>query len=280
MPTLQDRRRYFAEFIVKSSGSSDASLIAAFANTPRERYVGKGPWPIFVGGGQYLTTLSDDPQELCQDVLVGLATDRGINNGQPTLHARCIAALTLREGERVLHIGAGTGYYTAVLAALVAAQGRVTAFEIEADLAAAAAHNLQHLPQVAVIAASGSEGALPPADAIYVNAGATHPLASWLDTLNPGGRLVFPLTPHEGFGCMLKISKRAAGRYAAEILMRVAFIPCIGARDDAASATLAQALETQSIKAVKSLRRNDPPDASAWCVGKGWWLSTAAPQPS
>ena len=60
--------------------------------------------------------------------------------------------------------------------------------------------------------------------------------------------------------------------------MRVSFIPCIGARDDGASEALTAALETQSIKSVKSLRRDANPDGTAWCVGTCWWLSTADPQ--
>ncbi len=276
MTSLQHHRDFYANFIVKSAGSTDAALIDAFANTPREDYLGAGPWPIFAGGG-YLPTVSSDPRELYQDVLVGLATDRGINNGQPTLHARCIAECAVKAAETVLHIGAGTGYYSAVLAALVGASGRVAAYEIEADLAAAAARNLRHLPQVEVLAVSGSGGALPAADVIYVNAGATHPPAVWLDALKPGGRLIFPLTPHQGYGCMLLVTRLDSQRYAARALMRVAFIPCIGARDDEASQALARALEVQALDTVKSLRRDTTADASAWCVGRGWWLSSAAP---
>ena len=277
MTALQDHRDFYANFIVRSSGSSDPRLIAAFASTEREHYVGAGPWPVFVGSG-YLPTLSDDPRLLYQDVLVGLATDRGINNGQPSLHARCLSACAPMPGESVVHIGAGTGYYTAVLAALVGPAASVVAYEIEADLAERARVNLSHLPHVHVVHASASDAALGHADVIYVNAGATHPLGAWLDALNVGGRLIFPLTPHEGFGGMLLVTRRGASSYAASIVMRVSFIPCIGARDDAASKALTAALETQSIKAVKSLRRDSNPDGTAWCVGTGWWLSTADPQ--
>jgi len=77
---------------------------------------------------------------------------------------------------------------------------------------------------------------------------------------------------------MLLVTRRAASSYAAALLMRVSFIPCIGARGDAASAALTAALDTPSIKAVKSLRRDARPDATAWCVGTGWWLSTAEPR--
>jgi protein-L-isoaspartate(D-aspartate) O-methyltransferase len=275
--SIQDYRDFYANFIVKSVGSSSERLIAAFSSTPREHYVGAGPWQIFVGSG-YLTTVSDDTRLLYQDVLVGLATDRGINNGQPSLHARCLAACAPAIGESVIHIGAGTGYYTAVLAALVGSTTSVIAYEIEADLAERARGNLKQLSNVQVVAGTASEAAVPSADVIYVNAGATHPLSSWLDALNIGGRLIFPLTPNEGFGVMLLVTRLGATSYAASIITRAAFIPCIGARDDAASKALSAAVETQSIKAVKSLHRNAKPDDTAWCVGTNWWLSTAPPQ--
>src|SRR5439155_21323884 len=105
-----------------------------------------------------------------------------------------------------------------------------------------------------------TDASLPCCDVIYVNAGATHPPAAWLDALNIGGRIVLPLTPNEGFGIMLKVTRTSADTYAASAFTRVAFIPCIGARDDATSASLIAALERQSIREVRSLRRNTPPD--------------------
>ena len=275
MNSLESHRRFYAQFIVKSSGSSDERLIAAFSAVPREAYLGPGPWPVFVGSG-YLPTVSDDPCLIYQDVLIGLATDRGINNGQPTLHARCLAALAPAMGESVVHIGAGTGYYTAVLAQLVGSRGRVCAFEIEADLASRARANLAAEQTVEVITGSATSLPLPTCDVIYVNAGATHPPAAWLDALRVGGRLLFPLTPDEGPGCMLLVTRQAKS-YAAATLMRVAFIPCIGARDKAASNSLSAALEKQSLNVVRSLRRDRSPDATAWCTGSDWWLSTAEP---
>jgi protein-L-isoaspartate(D-aspartate) O-methyltransferase len=271
--SIEAFRAFYARFIVKSSGSSDERLIAAFSTVPRESYVGPGPWSVYVGSG-YLTTISDDPRLLYQDILIGLAHDRGINNGQPSLHARCLAACAPGSNEMVVHVGAGTGYYTAVLAHLVGSAGRVTAFEIESDLAARARDNLCGLANVSVIAASASDVALPRCDVMYVNAGATHPIPSWLDALNIGGRLIFPLTQNDGLGCMLLITRSAEKTYAANIVTRAAFIPCIGARDECTSKALASALEKQSLKSVRSLRRDESPDGTAWCVGAGWWLST------
>ncbi len=276
MKSIQAYRDFYADFVVKSAGSSSPRLIAAFACTAREQYLGPGPWPVFVGSG-YIPTLSDDPRMLYQDVLVGLDVERGINNGQPTLHARSLAACAPVEGETVLHIGAGTGYYSAILAALVGSSGSVLAYEIEADLAERARRNLAHLSNVRVAAESGSQATLPEADVIYVSAGATHPLDCWLDALKPGGRLLFPLTPNEGYGGMLLVTRHGASAYGAAIICRAAFIACIGARDDAMAMALAAAFETQSIKDVKSLRRSSDPDSSAWCAGAGWWLSTAPP---
>src|SRR5262249_29778480 len=249
-----------------------------FSAVPREDYVGSGPWPVFIGSG-YLQTISSDPRLLYQDIVIGLAPDRGINNGQPSLHARCLAACMPPAGETIVHVGAGTGYYTAVLGHLAGSNGRVFGLEIETDLAERARNNLAHLPNVSVSAASAAEGSLPACDLVYVNAGATHPLPSWLDALNVGGRLIFPLTPNEGFGCMLLVTRTAKNAYGASIVTRAAFIPCIGVRDEATSRAIATALERQSLKSVRSLRRDDSPDETAWCVGSGWWLSTVAMHP-
>lgn len=223
-----------------------------------------------------MTTVSDDPSVLYQDVLIGLATKQGVNNGQPSLHALSLAACAPVDGESVVHIGAGTGYYTAILAALVGETGRVVAYEIDAALAEQARENLNDLSNVSVIAASAADATLPNSDIVYVNAGATHPLAYWLDALNVDGRLIFPLTPNEGYGCMLLVTRRGPACYAASLISRVKFIPCIGARDDDASKALSAALEpARPMSTVKSLQRGTQPDSTAWCIGKGWWLSTA-----
>ncbi len=52
---------------------------------------------------------------------------------------------------------------------------------------------------------------------------------------------------------------------------------CIGACDKAMSKVLASALKNQPVTSVKSLRRNNNPDASVLCKGDGWWLSTSEP---
>src|SRR5262249_33902626 len=124
-----------------------------------------------------------------------------------------------------------------------------------------------------------SDLSLPACDAIYVNAGATGPLDSWLDALKVGGRLLFPLTPAEvagrpAPGMMLLITHAADERFAARFVCPAAFTPCIGARDAETAANLTGAFARGDARNVQSLRREGTPDAGCWCEGKGWWLST------
>jgi protein-L-isoaspartate(D-aspartate) O-methyltransferase len=205
--------------------------------------------------------------------MVGLDAERGINNGQPLQRAAWRRA-SLGSATHVLHVGAGTGYYSAILAQLVGEHGRVIAYEIEADPGATRRRQPGMWPQASVRAISGALSPLPACDVIYVNAGATHPLAAWLDALRNGARLIFPLTPDDGSGCMLLVTHLAAARYAARAMMRVSFIACVGARDPAASVALRRAFALGSVDAVRSLHRDDHPDESTWCAGPGWWLST------
>jgi len=275
MAATDDARRAYAQQLVRDLGRGHARLYDAFANTPRERFLGLPPWPLLTGG--FMRHWTDDPRELYQDVLIGLDVELGINNGQPSLHARCLAECDPRPGETALHVGAGTGYYSAILAHLVSPNGSVIAYEIEGHLAARAAANLASLPLVRVRATSGAEPPLPECDVIYVNAGATHPVAAWLDAMRIGARLMFPLTADDGAGCMLLVTRRSARGYAARAHMRVAFIACIGARDAQQSYALRHAFASRSEHTIRSLRRDDEPDASVWCAGPGWWLSSDEP---
>lgn len=283
MDRIESHRVFFANLISLTTGidKQSARVTAAFANVPREHFLGPGPWKIFAGGG-YVETPTDDPAFLYQDVVVGLAPERRINNGQPALHAICLAALNITPGENILHIGAGTGYYTALLAYLSGETGSVTAYECESDLAEAAARNLADSRNVQVRARSGSEGPLPESDVIYVSAGATAPLNIWLDALRPKGRLLFPLTPSDGpsgapgVGAMLLVTRTSEDndRFDARFVCQAAFIPCVGARDHATAEKLSVAFRRGDFRSVRSFRRNSVPDESAWVASGDWWLST------
>ena len=268
---LAKRRAYAAE-VTRSAGVSDPRIEAAFAAVPREDFAGPPPWRV--GSGAFGLDSVSDPERLYEDVLVGIDARRGINNGQPSLHAQAIDALGLKEGETIVQIGAGAGYYTAILATLVGRKGRVIAYEIEPDIAERAAANLARYPQVEVRARSGVDD-LPAADAIYVNAAATHPLRAWLDALKPGGRLVFPLQAAGSTGAMLIVTRPERGdAWPARLLAGVVFIPCAGGQDAEMGRKLDRAFRRGGTERVRSLRFGGAPSETDWVRGDGWALST------
>jgi protein-L-isoaspartate(D-aspartate) O-methyltransferase len=280
MDRLASHRAFFAHLVTAAAPKPNDRIRSAFASVPRERYLGPGPWKIFVVGGGYIETPTDDPAFLYQDVVVGIVPERLVNNGQPALHGVCLGALNVGQGQTVVHVGAGTGYYTAILANLVGPSGAVIAYEIAPDLAQVAARNLADSPNVTVHARSAMEEVLPKCDAIYVNAGATAPPDLWLDALRAGGRLLFPLTAIDTpsglpMGAMLLVTRTPDDdRFDARFVCPAAFVPCAGAFDAETGAKLAVAFKRGGLRDVRSLRRRSLPDDTSWCAGAGWWLST------
>ena len=274
MDSLQQQRQWYARLVAANAGVSAVHqrIIDAFATVPREQFLGPGPWKVFTRSG-YIETPSD-PALLYQDVLVALKSEAHLNNGQPSLHMGCLAALGVKEGETVVHVGAGTGYYSAILATLTGPAGRVIAYEIDPDLAPRAKDNLAAYPNVEVRHQSGTDGPLPECDVVYVSAGATAPLEVWTDALRPEGRLLFPLTPAQGAGYMLLITRTAGGAFAARFVCGAIFTPCIGAREDETGQRLSGAFAKGNVGMVRSLRYNTPPDETSWFAGADWWLST------
>lgn len=265
-------RRAYAADICRRAGVRDSRVEAAFAAVPREDFSGPPPWSIACGG--YGAELSDDVRRLYDDVLVAIDSSKGINNGQPSLHAQCIEALGLREGESVAHVGAGAGYYTAILARLVGPAGKVFAYEIDTKVAERARANLASYPQVEVLARSGIED-LPPVDCIYVSAAASHPVKGWLDALKVGGRLMFPMHAARSSGAMLLVRRPPSGEaWPAKFLSGVVFIACEGAQDPAVAVRLDEAFRRGGSAQVRSLRLGAAPRATDWLRGDGWALST------
>ncbi len=267
-------RRAYAVTIARNANVDDREIFEAFARTPREDFLGPPPW--LVGGGGLFPKRTSDVAELYCDGLVALDNARGINNGQPSLWAAVFDALDVKRGEHVAHLGAGGGYYTAILAKLVGADGKVEAYEIDPRLAEQARKALARWPQVSVRQESGATAKLAPADIIVASAGATHPAPNWLTALKPGGRLCFPLTARAGQGAMLLVTKRDAHNFDARFLFGVAFMDFAGLREAETEERLEQAFRRYAMSEVKSLRLG-PPDENAlanlWLEGDGWSLS-------
>ncbi|MEQ9643810.1 MAG: protein-L-isoaspartate(D-aspartate) O-methyltransferase [Alphaproteobacteria bacterium] len=272
---LADVRRRYAEHVTHVAGARDPRLLEAFAGVPRELFIGPPPW-LYWGERGYQPVADSDPARLYDDIVVALRPDDGINNGQPSLHAACLAALAVRHGDRVLHVGCGTGYYSAILAELAGPEGWVAAYDLVPELVGAARRNLEPWPTAVVERRSACLPPLPRSDAIYVCAGATRPLAAWLDALRPGGRLVFPLTGRDGWGVVVRI-ERDGERWWARVVSRCGYVDCVDARDDDEARRLSQALVTPMLPKLLSLRRDTAPDTSCWVAGDGWWLSTDPP---
>jgi protein-L-isoaspartate(D-aspartate) O-methyltransferase len=274
MSDLAGVRRDYARKIMAMAGVDFPELEDAFATVPRETYVGPDPWTL-IGAGGYEQTR--DPGRLYDNVLVALVPEKGINNGEPAGHALWIDAAHPAPGEHAVHVGAGTGYYTAILAELVGPSGRVTAIEYDADLAGKAAANLLRYPSVTVIHGDGAAPIFDPADVIYVNAGVTHPAEAWLDGLNEGGRLVLPLTAIPipgGFpdGAVFRFEKRGED-FLARWVSPTAFIPCEGMRDKIAGLALAMAFAKGGAQRVTRLvRHGNLPAKECWLRQPGWSL--------
>jgi len=280
------RRAYAKQMLTLAGIAADSRLETAFAAIPRERFVGEPPWTVSKGAGGYEPFASHDPAVLYQDVLLALASQRGVNNGSPSLHAGWLHALSLREGEHVAHIGAGTGYYTAIIAELVGETGHVLAVEFDPVLAEAARANLADRSNVTVVEGDGARWPREDVDAVYVNFSVERPAESWIDHLKHEGRIIFPLglprpkpSPwggtHAIHGAGLRITRREQG-LAVQWLNRAFFVCAEGelSKPGPERQALQAAFEGGGIEFVRSLIwRQAAPPGRCWFTGSGWALS-------
>jgi protein-L-isoaspartate(D-aspartate) O-methyltransferase len=272
--SLDAARRHFAEELRVVSHISSDRVVEAFAAVPRERFAGPGPWRLLHDGDGYWSTPDANPHWLYHNVLIALDEKRRLNIGGPSLWAFHFDRIGVHEGERVLQVGAGSGYYTAVLAELTGPSGRIDAVEIDQGLAQKARRNLEAWPAAWVRCADASIPFDGQWDVILAFAGAAAPVAWWLDALADGGRLLLPMTTEQRGGFMLRLDRRGE-ELAARSVGWAGFYPCAGARREEDEALLAHALhDSAGQPAVRSLRR-DPhaKDETCWLHGDGWCLS-------
>src|SRR4029077_5346990 len=119
------------------------------------------------------------------------------SSSQPAIMAIMLDQLALAPGQRVLEIGAGTGYNAALLCPLTGPGGTVVSVDIDDDLAAQARGHLAAAgyPQVTVVAADGAGGYPPgaPYDRVIATVGVADLAPAWLRQAGPGARIVVPL---------------------------------------------------------------------------------------
>lgn len=251
---LTQAKDQFARSMATAAQSADTRIGEAFRAVPREAFLPPPPWQMYPYAGIGTTS---DPADVYRDELIALDPAQHINNGQPSLHAHWMGAVAPRPGETVVQVGAGGGYYTAILARLVQPGGHVHAFEIDAPLARQAAANLTGYNNVTVAHDDATTAAIPACDIIYVAASVTEPPISWLQALRPGGRLIMPWTPASNGGITAILTRRGHG-FDVKLLSPVSFIPCIGAYGPS--------------HCVKT-----PTSYDAWAARSAWLVAERAP---
>ena len=302
MDDMAVRRRWYAQDLwLRAPVRRNTAIVDAFAAVPRERFLGPGPWRILPDRrlDRPFVTPDSDAGWVHHDVLVTVDAARGLNNGLPSLWASSFDQLDLRRGQRVLQVGAGTGYYAAVLAEIVGPEGHVTAVEVDGELAARARDSLAPWTQVDLVHGDGCTHDPGEVDVIIVFAGSTHPAPLWLDRLGPDGQLLLPLTGENRWGFMLRADRRRdrdgrdivlpAARdpdgFEAASVGPVGIFPCVGGRDEAAAKRLENALdELRRVSwlapiPIAALHRGEPgADVmdKVWYHAPGFWLERKA----
>ena len=158
-----------------------------------------------------------------------LPIGEGQTISQPLVVALMAQALELGSDDRVLEVGAGSGYAAAVLARLAA---RVDAIEVRDALARRAAENLARagVANVHVHAGDGTAGWPPgaPYDAISIAAGGPALPPALIEQLAPGGRLVMPLGPEPNRQRLVRVRRGPGGAERVEDLgVPVRFVPLV-----------------------------------------------------
>ncbi|WP_314959249.1 protein-L-isoaspartate O-methyltransferase family protein [Bradyrhizobium cosmicum] len=225
MSDLAAARARYVELIARREQIASKRLLAALAAVPREDFVAKGPWRIKSEAARsYRLTPDADPVHLYDNVLVAIDARRRLDTGLPSLWAHFIDLLDVGAKDRVVQIGCGLGYFSAVLSKIVGPKGRVHAIECDERLAARAATCLRTYRNVEVVHGDGCEEINEQADVIIVHAGFSHPHPPWLCALRPRGRLLLPLTQRDREGAALKITRRGKG-FEAEAVQQIRIFP-------------------------------------------------------
>jgi protein-L-isoaspartate(D-aspartate) O-methyltransferase len=204
----------------------------------------------------YCSTVDADPIHLYRDVLVAIDEHQKLDSGLPSLWAHLFDVLDIGEKERVVQIGCGLGYYSAILSELVGPQGTVLAMDCEREFVNRARSNLQERGNVEVIHGDGCFDVTGPADVIIVHAGFTHPHPLWIDSLRRNGRLLVPLTKQNRQGTAVKITRVGPG-YQAEAVTGIEIFPCNGRGNTSLDERLAAWWETASALAPLRFRSID-----------------------
>ncbi len=196
---------------------NDEAIAAAFRATPRHYFLPGHPL-----------------EEIYADKAVAVKREGDewvSSSSQPAMMAIMLAQLGLAPGQRVLEIGAGTGYNAALIAHIVGPTGRIVSMDLDQDLVDAARAHLADagISGVELRRGDGALGApdAAPFDRIIVTAGAWDLLPAWREQLAPDGRIVVPMTVLPGLMLSLALERRD-GHWEAVSARPCGFVPLRG----------------------------------------------------
>jgi protein-L-isoaspartate(D-aspartate) O-methyltransferase len=195
---------------IEGRGVQDRLVLAAMRKVPREAFVPKELHEL---------AYDDSPLPIGREQTIS----------QPYMVAFMIEALQLRDGERVLEIGAGSGYAAAVLseiASTVYTMERLTSLAAQASEALAA----QGYVNVLVREGDGTRGwpEHAPYDGIVVAAGAPRVPQALMEQLAIGGRLVIPVGADTDTQQLVRVTRLSDDQFHEEETVGVRFVPLIG----------------------------------------------------
>ena len=196
---------------IAARGLDDPALLAAFRAVPRED---------FISGDYADYAYQDSP----------LPIESGQTISQPYIVALTIYAARIKAGDKVLEVGAGSGYAAAVIGQIAS---EVIAVERHHELVELAQARMRRLGyhNVRIVEGDGTLGwpEDAPFDAIVAAASGSHVPKSWIAQLKPGGRIVMPIGEPRGVQSLIKVTKLEDGTFKHEDLGGVRFVPLIGA---------------------------------------------------
>ncbi len=208
MANLDDTGRMEFLLTLRRRGISDAAVLKAMEEVPRERFVE-----------------GDQIEDAYGDFAMPIACGQTIS--QPYVVAYMSEQLALKPVDRVLEVGTGSGYQAAVLSCLAR---EVVSIERYRTLAETARKRLVSLgcTNVEVVVGDGFAGvpSRAPFDRIIVTAAAETLPQTLLDQLEEGGIMLLPLGPRGGVQHIVKLTKSQTG-IARENLITVRFVPLL-----------------------------------------------------
>ena len=210
MTDFTREREAMVERQLRRRGITEPDILDAFREVPREEFIGADHAHLAYG---------DHP----------LPIEAGQTISQPYIVALMIQAAAIKPGDKVLEVGAGSGYAAAVISRIA---DKVFAIERQHDLVEIARERLERLGygNIKIVEGDGTKGCPEeaPFDAILAAASGSHVPQTLIAQLSPRGRLVMPIGDPGWVQELVKVTKQQDGTLKQQNLGGVRFVPLIG----------------------------------------------------